>query len=287
MKRVVVLIAGLLAAPELLACASCLCGDPTLTSMGREKPFAGRLRLSGEYLSREESSEAETLSERRFTLGLSWAASDSWVFGARLPLIERELETASLDRESAQALGDLTLTVKRFPARDESYDPSNLNGWTLSLQLPTAERQRENGVPLNLDVQPGQGAPVLVAGVWQGRYRYPWFNYASLSLRLAGEGDEDFRAGEALLGSLQWQYAGDFKTAWRIGVDARWADSDEYDGVADGNTGGFIAFANLGAGYRIATDTQLDAELQIPAVENLRGDHEEEAVFRLSLTHDL
>ncbi|MFP2933934.1 hypothetical protein ACLESO_54180, partial [Pyxidicoccus sp. 3LG] len=32
--------------PRAWACATCACGDPTLTSMGAEQPFSGRLRLS-------------------------------------------------------------------------------------------------------------------------------------------------------------------------------------------------------------------------------------------------
>lgn len=67
----VALLVSLLWPGDALACAACGCGDPTLTTMGAEKPYAGRMRLALEVshltleLGRPETGGLE-LSEQRF-----------------------------------------------------------------------------------------------------------------------------------------------------------------------------------------------------------------------------
>jgi hypothetical protein len=49
------LVVAALSARDAWACAMCGCGDPTLTTMGAEQPFAGRLRLSSELRYRSDA----------------------------------------------------------------------------------------------------------------------------------------------------------------------------------------------------------------------------------------
>ena len=79
----------LLPTSNALACATCLCGDPTLTTMGSEKPFAGRLRASVEYLTRSEitgdpQTSEHKIEEQRYTFSISYALNEHWIFAASL-----------------------------------------------------------------------------------------------------------------------------------------------------------------------------------------------------------
>ncbi len=49
------MIICVLSIPDASACATCLCGDPTLSAYDAEKPFAGRMRFSLSHLARSET----------------------------------------------------------------------------------------------------------------------------------------------------------------------------------------------------------------------------------------
>ena len=100
------------------ACSTCLAGDPTLTLMGTEKSYSGRLRIAGEMLYRtetvgEEPVDQSQLREQRFTLGLAYAWNERLNLAIRLPLIHKYLEYVSLATEQTTGIGDLC-TRKKF-----------------------------------------------------------------------------------------------------------------------------------------------------------------------------
>ena len=82
----------LLPSGDARACASCGCGDPTLTSMGTEQPFAGRLRLATQMrawglASGQLGENAAALRELRMDLSVAYAPTP-WLFlSAMAPLL--------------------------------------------------------------------------------------------------------------------------------------------------------------------------------------------------------
>ena len=65
------------------ACAACGCGDPTLSAVGAEKPYAGRLRLSLNTRYRSDTVGTEgvnklSLQETRADLQAAWSPTARW-----------------------------------------------------------------------------------------------------------------------------------------------------------------------------------------------------------------
>src|SRR5437764_1267388 len=74
------------------ACASCGCGDPTLTAMGQEKPFKNRLRLALEERVGAHSTGAlgalyEQSLVSRTTLAASFSPLPWLTLGTAVPLV--------------------------------------------------------------------------------------------------------------------------------------------------------------------------------------------------------
>ena len=75
-----------------LACTSCLCGDPTLTTLGTEKPYAGRMQFGWEAIYREESTgekgiNEQQLAEVRHTVNVSYWPKKNMGFSVALPVV--------------------------------------------------------------------------------------------------------------------------------------------------------------------------------------------------------
>src|SRR5688500_15408528 len=101
-RRVSLLLALVwLAAPsDARACSTCGSGDPTLTAVGVEQPFAGRVRVSlgVSQLSYAEGLDANAVSvvDQRATLGLAVSPTDWLTLSAFVPLVHREVAHATL-----------------------------------------------------------------------------------------------------------------------------------------------------------------------------------------------
>lgn len=276
---------------DALACSTCLCGDPTLTTMGTEKPFAGRKRISLDFLSRTERigitgfNRVET-DEQRYNLGFSYTPTRRMSLSMTVPWVEKQMTNASLAEVETSALGDVNLTAKFYLQSDNGI-AKTMYGLTAGVTLPTGELQKDsNGTPFDVDAQPGFGSTVPQVGVWYGRYRFPFFYYASSTLHLPGEGDQGFEPGISVATTLQAQYAQTHKLAWQVSLDTRWSDTDKFDGVKDENSGGFLGFLTPGVAFMVVEDVLIHARTQIPVIEELKGTHEEDTTFSIGVTYD-
>lgn len=272
------------------ACSTCLAGDPTLTLMGTEKSYPGRLRISGETLYRtetmgEENVDQSKLREQRFTLGLAYAWNERLNLAIRLPLIHKHLEYVSLATEQTTGIGDVELTTK-YTLSEQKKRHEHLFGVLAGLRLPTAGEQEDSGKPLDIDVQSGTGAWIPQAGVWYGRYRFPWFFYASSVIHVATEGFQDFQAGTAVVTTLTTQYALNYNIAIQLGLDTRWSKHNQFADEADPDSGGWLTLLSPGLVIKVAEDMLCHLVVQIPALENLQGDHEEGTVVQFGITYD-
>lgn len=274
------------------ACSTCLCGDPTLTTMGAEKPFAGRQRISLGYLDREERVGIAGVNQRvirdsRMTLGYSYWLNQKLALGLRVPFVDKQLTDASLAREQVSALGDIDIDARLYLWQDRPAIPRHIAGLQFGVRLPTASQEKSSGVTLDNDVQPGDGLTLGSVGVWHGYFRFPWMVYSSGQFNFGlDKGYEDFDYGGSLKLSSTLQYALNYKFALQIGVDMRWSEQDRYQQVGDPDSGGFIAFLSPGAVVTLAPDLILNVKVQSPWIEDLDGDHEEDEVLHLGVTYD-
>lgn len=277
---------------KALSCATCLCGDPTLTTMGAEKPFSGRLRLSLDYLDRSEVTgtrgvDQTTLDEQRSTLGISYWPAEKWALGVRIPWTSKQLTESNLSKTNTDAIGDIDLDLRYYLWQDQAHRPRHLIGLQGGLRIPTADEETLAGTPLDTDVQPGGGLWLASAGLWHGFFNFPWMVYTSVQLNTAlDKGYGDFDYGSSLKLSSTVQYAVNYNFAVRLGADLRWSGKNEYDSVVDLNSGGFIAFLSPGVVINLAPDWILHGTIQTPVIDQLNGEQEENNLYRIGVTYD-
>jgi len=286
------LTASLIAAHvEAWACSTCMVGDPTLTLMGTEKPYAGRLRLSLDYFSRDEEIGVEgfnkrTIDDQRIRLDIAYAPTRRIMLGLRIPYVNRTLESFNLETQESKALGDARLTAKFFLQQKDSFQ-THMYGILAGIRFPTASEQSSNGIPLEFDAQPGIGAAVFNAGAWYSYFNFPWLVHLSGTYHyMPNEGFQGFRAGDALVTTLGMQYATDFNLAFQLAYDSRYSQKDTFFEIDDPDSGGYIGYISPGLVYSIKTDLLFFASVKLPVVENLNGNHEEGAIINFGVTYD-
>jgi hypothetical protein len=277
---------------SVFACATCLCGDPTITSMGTEKPFAGRMRVGVEYLSRGETVGIPALSEhvideQRLNLSVSYAFSMQWIVAASLPLVSKQINRYDLTHEQASGVGDLDLSARWFLGGDDHFPARELWGLQFGLRLPTSSEQQVNGVPIDFDAQPGTGASVPSLGAWYGYYRTPWFFYSSVVYQHAiDEGYQSYQAGDVWLVTGHAQYAWQPKLALSFSLDARYKQQDRYAGIVDADSGGLLLMASPGLAWMPLTDLVINLSYQVPVLEHVHGRQQEAASLRVGVVYD-
>ena len=274
------------------ACATCLCGDPTITTMGTEKPFAGRMRAGIEYLTRGETVGDKNVSEvttdeKRMTYSFSYALNDSWMLAASLPMVTKKIKRYDNSKETGSGIGDADLTARWFVGKDESFPSRYLWGLQFSLRVPTSKEEKSHGEAIDFDAQPGAGATIPSLGIWYGRYAMPWFFYVSAAVQHAvTEGYQDYQAGDVALLTGLAQYALSYGVAVQFSLDSRFKQYDKYDGTRDKDSGGTLVMASPGIAWTPYEDLILNMTYQYPAIEEQNGRQEEDPTFRIGVTYD-
>lgn len=276
--------------PVAYACSTCMVGDPTQTLMGAEKPYKDRLRFSLDIMGRDESVgqagvNQNNIDEVRTSFNLAWAPSQRMMLSVGVPIVDRQLDMATLAQEEVTSLGDVTINIKTFMQEKENF-VRNMYGLLAGVRLPTATEQKVNGAPLDFDVQPGTGATTFNVGAWYAHYRFPWLFYISSAYHIANEGDQQFQAGDALVLNASVQYAANHKLSFPIGLEARWSDKDNFAGVVEENSGGVLAYIAPGVIYTLKEDLLINFAVKVPVVEELNGFHEEGSIITFGITYD-
>ncbi len=288
------LAAALLSAASqpAMACSTCKCGDYTITLMGTEKPYGGRLRFALDYLHRSESQGSgvnrQETDEQRALFGVSYSVSEDLALAIQVPWVRKEIELGNLARQEARGLGDIDLSARWVLYRsDEGVSGRHLAGLRGGVRLPTAEQIKDSaGQRLDIDAQPDAGATVPSLGAWYGYYRFPWFATVSATYFQYGEGHQNFHGGDVGLVSALAQYGLTTSFALQLGVDARHTAKNEFSGAADPNSGGTLAMAFVGVANRFGEDFLLSAGVQLPVIKDLNGAQTEDANFRIGIAYD-
>lgn len=283
----------LVPAPAAWACATCACGDPTLTSMGTEQPFSGRLRLSstlrawGQTVG-QDGEDALRLRELRMDVAAAYAPLP-WLFlSATLPLQAREVRDVSLARERGWGVGDVELSAKAFLFQDKAFSADHLFSVLAGVKLPTAPVLRaEDGTELNLDTQLGSGSWDPLAGVAYQHFRGSWSFLVSATGFLPTRGIQGFKAGASVRTTLAAQYQPSTRWAVRLGFDSRLEAPADLDGVEEENGGGFLGHASPDVLFSPATDVVLSAGVRVPFVNGLRGRVDSTPIAMMSMAYDL
>ncbi|HEX8435997.1 transporter [Archangium sp.] len=286
-------VATLLVPTEGLACATCACGDPTLTSMGTEQPFAGRLRFATQVrawgmTTGQEELDALSLRELRLDLSVAYAPLP-WLFlSATLPLQARTVQDVSLARETAWGLGDMEVGAKAFVFRDRDFSPNHLLGVLVGTRLPTSPTQRDaEGRPLSLDAQLGTASVDPFLGLAYTAFRADWSFLASATGYLPTRGREGFRAGAALRTTLAAQYQPGPRWALRLALDSRLEGSSDTLGVPDPVGSGFIAYLSPDVLFSPATDVVVELGVRVPVLNLLRGNVRQTPILQAAVAYDL
>lgn len=276
------------------ACATCGCGDPTLTAMGTEKPFRGRLRASIDARYRSDDigkPEVDQIRLREIRLDgqLAWAPSERVFLLATVPLLERRVRYVNGGETTTGALGDVELRAKTFVFFDRPFAPRHLYAVTGGLKVPTAPRQRNetDGRYLPIETQPGTGSWDPLLGLSYAFFARPFSFYASAqgTAPLRGTGDQRASPSVRATSALQVQLI-----PWlapRFGVDTR-LDAHAYeDGRPERDSSGFIAFLSPELLLSPTTDLLVVLSLRLPVMQALAGYHHEGPTAGVALAYDL
>lgn len=291
---VTLLLAAVLLAPtRARACATCACGDPTLTSMGTEQPFSGRLRLSttlrawGHTVGRDDE-DALRLREARLDVAAAYAPLP-WLFlSATLPLQAREVRDVSLARERGWGVGDVEVSAKAFLFQDKAFSADHLFSVLAGVKLPTSPvLHAKDGTELDLDTQLGSGSVDPLFGVAYQHFRGTWSFLGSATGFLPTRGIQGFRAGASVRTTLAAQYQPSPRWAVRLGVDGRIEKAADLDGVKEEDGGGVIAYASPDVLFSPAMDVVLSAGVRVPFFNQLNGRVSPTPIAMMSVAYDL
>jgi hypothetical protein len=274
------------------ACASCACGDPLLTTLGLELPFAGRLRISAQASTRSESAGAPLLDEmrgqeQRLSLALAWSPLDRLTLGLALPLVHRSAVEVSGRRHLGFGLGDVELRGRWVAADLRGSGMRHIVSVHAGADLPVMPLVSDGSRALPIEAQPGSGAFSGLLGASYALHLRPWSFYASLSGRLSTPGFLDELAGPAALGTLSAQLQ--VHAAWALGLslDGRLDGPAKQAGIVDPHSGGLLAVIAPTVLFSPFEDWLLTAALRVPINDGLTGLHHEDLSFALGVTCDL
>lgn len=292
MLQRILLCAALSCVPRAWACSTCQCGDYTVTLMGAEKAYAGRLRLAYEVQAREEAQGQRGVSERvteelRQTLGLSFAFNPEVTLALRLPYVRKEFRDSIGRGQLAAGFGDVDLVAQAVVGRDAAVVTRHLWGVQAGLRLPTAPEQKAQGRVVDIDAQPGTGAVTPSAGLFYRYFHFPHFTAASLVWSDPQNGDQGFDGGRAWVATLTQQYALSQDFSAQLALEARYSAPHRYDDVPDKNSGGWVSYLTPGLAWRVAGEWLFYAQGQVPLRSSLQGQQSEQGELRAGLVFDL
>ncbi len=284
--------AFLAASHEAFACAACGCGDPTLTTLGAEKPYKNRVRGGFEARYRTDSIgeagvDRYTLDEERLDLYLAWAPHERVFLQLSVPSLRRAVEDANLAQTTVYGLGDMELRAKFFVLQDRPTMPRHLFSVLAGVKLPTAVRQNDaTGKALPIEAQPGSGSVDPIAGAAYAFFPRPWSFFASLYGIMPTRGTSEFRASPTLRSGTSLQYQVTSKFAVRANVDGRFDGKAYENGKTERDSGGAVFFASPEVLVTPQDDLLIFVSFRYPVLNLLSGHHEEGPVLTAGLGYD-
>ncbi len=289
--HILILLAGMALPRAVAACASCGCGDPTLTAMGQEKPFKNRVRLSLEQrLGAHATGEpVEQSLVSRTAVSASWSPLPWLTLGTLVPLVAVRSEAAQRAARQTVGLGDVELLVRALVYRDRRFSPRHIIGLVAGLKTPTGPRVSDTtGYPAPDDVQPGSGSWDGIYGASYGYFGTLGSAFLSASYRQTTPGYRGYQRGAVLGASLSFQFTVNRFSALVLGTDFTHTEPSLLDAATRApDTGGDLLAATPGLLFALGQDFLLRLALQVPVIQHWRGRQSETATGIVSLVVDL
>ena len=230
------------------ACASCNCGDPTLTALGIEKPYKNRVRVAveeryGSLSSGDGVLTGEDVQYLRSSLVANWSPWKWLTLNARLPWMTEWVRSLGRSTQPLNGLGDLELWGRVTLFHERGFSPRHHLWAQAGVKAPTGYRVYDDrGYPFPDDDQPGSGS-------WDpfGGLSYAFFSgglvtaYGSTTYHYTTPGPRGYRRGSELDSTAAVQLQPFDRVAFVLGVDARYTQADSLANGADApSTGGFV-----------------------------------------------
>jgi hypothetical protein len=208
------------------ACGSCGCGDPTLTALGADIPFQGRVRAySGLRFWSAHSDEGE-IQEARMDVAATWSPMSWLELGVQMPLQQRVFTEGATSTHGLGA-GDLQISARALVFRDRSFSPHHLVHVFGGVELPTATLVRdEDGGAAPQDAQLGSGSWNPLVGAGYAWFADRWSGSVDVRFRLSTPGFQGHREGNATTGAAALQYQPWTRLGFRMGVEARYEGAE-------------------------------------------------------------
>lgn len=226
-------LAGLAFAGERAAraCASCNCGDTTLTALGLGKPYKDRVRLALEVMYGAHTTGVAPVEERSYLLRtaatLAWSPSTWITTGVMVPMVSAWMRGAGQPNQSLVGLGDAELWLRGVVYRDRAFSTRHMVSLLGGLKFPTGPRLKDaNGYPFPEDDQPGSGSWDPYIGASYGWYGEGASAFVSASYRYPTNGWRGYRRGMNLGTSVGGQLQPIKRLAFALSMDFRWAEPD-------------------------------------------------------------
>ncbi len=254
------------------ACASCGCGDPTLTVMGAEQPFAGRLRFAAQLQYRwdrvgDEASASE-VHEGQLALSAAWAPSEWLMLSATMPLVVRDVRLANLTHATVLGPGDAELRSRIVLLRDRAFAPQHLLGVTAGVKLPTSvDQQAPDGALLPYDAQTGTGSVDPLVGLFYSHFADPWSVFASATVAVPVAARYSEAPGPSLRSSLALQLRADRWLTVRGALDVRWDAPALVDQRTDPTTDQLVVFLSPDLLWSPVSDVTLVFGVRVPILQ--------------------
>ncbi len=273
------------------ACASCGCGDPTLTGFGIERPYRNRLRVGLETRHGSLATQVGELRQSAFflrnTFLASWSPHDRVTLGMRLPWLTSWIEQEGR-RSLVNGLSDLELNVRALVYRDRRIMPRHLLSLLGGVKTPTGPRLGDgNGGYFPADEQPGSGSwdPYFGATYAGSDGMVSWL--AAASYRVTTPGWRGYERGDELTFSAAVQVQPRSHWAFALGVDGNWAAADVLpSGVLAPSTGGAALY--LAPALLVQASAWLvRLVVDVPMATALRGVQTPGTQVALSLAWDI
>ena len=218
------------------ACATCGCGDPTLTAVGIDKPYANRVRIGLEERfggttagNPSDPDQFEQTWVLRSSLVATWAPTPRVTIMGTLPVLAIWTYVAPQSPwASSVGLGDAELAARAIVWRDRAWSPQHMVSLLGGLKLPTGPRISDStGATLAPDDQPGSGSWDPFAGLGYAWFGPTWSAFSSVAYRYTTPGRDGYRRGQSVGATAGVQLQPWGRVAFSLAGDFRWSAADQ------------------------------------------------------------
>jgi len=270
------------------ACSVCNCGDPLVAAAEGHGRGVGDLRLAldGEYLSQEAGSEgAPGMTDvlDQYTLRVTGVYSPVTPLNlvVAVPFVRKKMMmdhgNGTTDPMSdLSGLGDVEVAARYFVLESVDFGAKRRQGFAISVgtSIPTGENDARDAAGERIDEhgQIGTGGWGPYVGVSYRLQQDPWNALVSVTGRLRTENAHEYRFGNALLWTVQGQWAPRARLALGLGLEGRQVARDTDAGEIVENTGGLVLAATPSVYVNAYRGLWFSVRAQLPFYSRLEGE---------------